>query len=394
MKKTEKWLLPQGIEEALPAEAARLENLRRQILDMYASWGYQLVIPPTIEYLDSLLTGTGSDLDLQTFKLIDQLTGKSLGIRADMTPQVARIDAHHLKTEISRLCYMGTVLHTVPDGFAGSRSPLQVGAELYGHAGVESDVEVIELMLRTLAKAGLEQVYLDLGHVGIYRSLAKQAGLNSAQEAELFDMMQRKALPEIGDFVKELTLDASIADMLIKLPALHGGENVIDQAIEVLKAASDDVLHALDYLKQVSRVLKSRLPDLNLHYDLAELRGYHFHTGIVFTALVPGQGQEVARGGRYDEIGEVFGRARPATGFSTDLKTLINLGNVPMDDSVTAILAPADADAELESLIETLRADGETVVRLLPGQKSDAAAMNCNREIQKTDNQWHVVEAK
>ncbi len=394
MKKNEKWLLPQGIEEALPAEAARLENLRRQILDMYASWGYQLVIPPTIEYLDSLLTGTGSDLDLQTFKLIDQMTGKSLGIRADMTPQVARIDAHHLKTEISRLCYMGTVLHTVPDGFAGSRSPLQVGAELYGHAGVESDVEVIELMLRTLAKAGLEQVYLDLGHVGLYRSLAKQAGLNSAQEAELFDMMQRKALPEIGEFVQELALDASIADMLIKLPELHGGEKVIDQALDVLKAASDDVLQALDYLQQVSRVLKSRLPELNLHYDLAELRGYHFHTGIVFTALVPGQGQEVARGGRYDEIGEVFGRARPATGFSTDLKTLINLGNVPVDDSVTAILAPADADAELQSLIETLRADGESVIRLLPGQQSDAAAMNCNREIQKTDNQWHVVEAK
>jgi len=394
MKKNEKWLLPQGIEEALPAEAARLENLRRQILDMYASWGYQLVIPPTIEYLDSLLTGTGSDLDLQTFKLIDQMTGKSLGIRADMTPQVARIDAHHLKTEISRLCYMGTVLHTVPDGFAGSRSPIQVGAELYGHAGVESDVEIIELMLRTLAKAGLEQVYLDLGHVGIYRSLAKQAALNAAQEAELFDMMQRKALPEINEFVKELGLDASIADMLIKLPELHGSENVIDQAIDTLKAASDDVLQALDYLKQVSRVLKSRLPDLNLHYDLAELRGYHFHTGIVFTALVPGQGQEVARGGRYDEIGEVFGRARPATGFSTDLKTLINLGNIPVDDSVTAILAPADADAELQSLIETLRADGETVIRLLPGQQSDAAAMNCNREIQKTDNQWHVVEAK
>lgn len=394
MKTNETWLLPQGIEEALPAEAAQLETLRRQILDMYASWGYQLVIPPTVDYLDSLLTGTGSDLDIQTFKLIDQMTGKSLGVRADMTPQIARIDAHHLKTEISRLCYIGTVLHTRPDGFAGSRSPIQVGAELYGHAGVESDVEVIELMLRTLSAAGIDQVYLDLGHVGIYRSLAKQAGLNQQQEAELFDMMQRKALPEINEFVVAQKLDDDIAQMLIKLPELNGSEKVIDQALSVLKDASDDVLQALDYLQQVTRVLKSRVSNINLHFDLAELRGYHFHTGIVFTAFVPGQGQEIARGGRYDDIGEVFGRSRPATGFSTDLKTLISLGIPAATQEPKAILAPADASTELQSLIENLRAEGECVIRLLPGQQSDAAAMNCNRIIQKTDDKWHVVEAK
>ncbi|MCK4710920.1 MAG: ATP phosphoribosyltransferase regulatory subunit [Gammaproteobacteria bacterium] len=394
MKKNETWLLPQGIEEALPAEAAQLETLRRQILDMYASWGYQLVIPPTVDYLDSLLTGTGSDLDLQTFKLIDQMTGKSLGVRADMTPQVARIDAHHLKSEISRLCYMGTVLHPRPDGFAGSRSPIQVGAELYGHAGIESDVEVIELMQHTLSMAGLDQVYLDLGHVGIYRSLAKQAGLSQQQEADLFDMMQRKALPEIKDFVAEQSLDDDVALMLLKLPELNGDEKIIDQALEVLKKASDEVLLALDYLKQVTRVLKSRVADMNLHFDLAELRGYHFHTGVVFTAFVPGQGQEVARGGRYDEIGEVFGRSRPATGFSTDLKTLINLGTHSLVEQNQAILAPSEADTELQNLIETLRAEGECVIRLLPGQQSDAAAMNCNRIIQKSDDKWHVVEAK
>ncbi|MDH5393478.1 MAG: ATP phosphoribosyltransferase regulatory subunit [Gammaproteobacteria bacterium] len=394
MKKNEAWLLPQGIEEALPAEAAQLESLRRQILDMYASWGYQLVIPPTVDYLDSLLTGTGYDLDIQTFKLIDQLTGKSLGVRADMTPQVARIDAHHLKAEISRLCYIGTVLHTRPDGFAGSRSPIQVGAELYGHAGIESDAEVIELMLKTLSMAGLEQVYLDLGHVGIYRSLAKQANLSKSLEAELFDMMQRKALAEIKEFVAVQNLDDEIAQMLLKLPELNGDEKVIDQAITVLKAAADDVLQALDYLKQVSRVLKARIGDINLNFDLAELRGYHFHTGIVFTAFVPGQGQEVARGGRYDEIGEVFGRARPATGFSTDLKTLIDLGSPAVVNSGNGILAAADIDSELQQLIETLRAAGECVIQLLPGQQSDASAMNCNRIIQKTNNKWHVVEAK
>ena len=394
MKKNEKWLLPQGIEEALPAEAAQLETLRRQILDTYASWGYQLVIPPTVDYLDSLLTGTGADLDLQTFKLIDQMTGKSLGVRADMTPQVARIDAHHLTSEISRLCYMGTVLHTRPDGFAGSRSPIQVGAELYGHAGIESDVEVIELMLRTLTMAGLDQVYLDLGHVGIYRSLARQAALNPQQEADLFNMMQRKALPEIKDFVAEQDIDEEVSEMIIQLPELNGDEKIIDKAIDVLKNASDDVLLALDYLKQVTRVLKSRVSDLNLHFDLAELRGYHFHTGVVFTAFVSGQGQEVARGGRYDEIGEVFGRSRPATGFSTDLKTLINLGAKSPTETQKSILAPSDADGELQKLIELLRQEGECVIRLLPGQKSDAVAMNCNRIIQKTEDKWHVVEAK
>ena len=393
MKTNETWLLPQGIEEALPAEAAQLETLRRQILDRYASWGYQLVIPPTVDFLDSLLTGTGADLDLQTFKITDQMTGKTLGIRADMTPQVARIDAHHLKSEISRLCYMGTVLHTRANGFAGSRSPIQLGAELYGHAGVESDVEVIELMLQTLDMAGVKDVYLDLGHVGIYRSLAKQAGLNAEQEAGLFDMMQRKALPEINDFIVSEKLDDDMAQMLVKLPELNGGEKVIDDALEVLKNASDEVLHALDYLKQTTRVLKSRVADLNLHFDLAELRGYHFHTGVVFTAFVAGQGTEVARGGRYDEIGQVFGRARPATGFSTDLKTLISLGNTSAVTDQNAILAPADADSDLQALIENLRAEGECVIRLLPGQQSDAAAMHCNRIIQKSDDKWHVVEA-
>ena len=393
MKTNETWLLPQGIEEALPAEAAQLETLRRQILDRYASWGYQLVIPPTVDFLDSLLTGTGSDLDIQTFKITDQMTGKTLGIRADMTPQVARIDAHHLTSEISRLCYMGTVLHTRADGFAGSRSPIQMGAELYGHAGVESDVEVIELMLQTLDMAGVKDIYLDLGHVGIYRSLAKQAGLTAEQEADLFDMMQRKALPEINDFVVAQKLDNEMARMLIKLPELNGGEKVIDDALDVLKAASDEVLHALDYLKQVTRVLKSRVSGLNLHFDLAELRGYHFHTGVVFTAFVAGQGTEIARGGRYDEIGEVFGRARPATGFSTDLKTLISLGKVTTVADHNAILAPADAGSDLQALIHNLRAEGECVIRLLPGQKSDAAAMRCNRIIQKSDDKWHVVEA-
>lgn len=394
MTTNERWLLPQGIEEALPAEAARLETLRRRILDMFASWGYQQVIPPFIDYLESLMTGTGHDLDIQTFKLIDQMTGRSLGVRADMTPQVARIDAHHLHREISRLCYIGTVLHTRPDGFAGSRSPIQIGAEIYGHAGVESDAEIIELMLTTLETAGLQNIYLDIGHVGIYRGLARQAGLTTEQEAMLFDMMQRKALPEIKVYLDELGIDKKSSSMLLQLPELNGGENTIERATEVLKQASADVLNALDYLKQVTSVLKKRIQNLSLHYDLAELRGYHYQTGVVFAAFVPGQGQEIARGGRYDEIGRVFGRARPATGFSTDLKSLANLSEtMNQSETATAILAPADDDYSLQQLIAELRQTGECVIRSLPGQQSDARAMSCNREIVKQNNNWQVVEA-
>ena len=209
MNMTDRWLLPEGIEEVLPEQAKRLEQLRRQLLDTYESWGYDLVMPPFIEYLESLLTGTGNDLDLQTFKLTDQLTGRMMGIRADMTPQVARIDAHQLKRDTpTRLCYIGTVLHTRNDGFAGSRSPLQVGAELYGHAGIESDVEVISLMLQTLAISGLENPFIDLGHVGIYRELVKLAGLDKEQEATLFDSLQRKANTEIASYLKEWKLDS------------------------------------------------------------------------------------------------------------------------------------------------------------------------------------------
>ena len=223
MNKTDRWLLPEGIEEVLPEQAKRLEQLRRTLLDTYESWGYDLVMPPLIEYLESLLTGTGNDLDLQTFKLTDQLTGRLMGVRADMTPQVARIDAHQLNRETpTRLCYMGTVLHTRTDGFAGSRSPLQVGAELYGHAGIESDVEVISLMLETLAKSGVAAPFVDLGHVGIYRELVKQAGLDREQEATLFDSLQRKANTEIAEYLKDWKLDSKIASAIAALTDLNG----------------------------------------------------------------------------------------------------------------------------------------------------------------------------
>ncbi len=392
MLENDRWLLPEGIEELLPPEAARLESLRCRLLDMYHSWGYELVMPPLIEYLDSLLTGTGNDLDLQTFKLTDQLTGRLMGVRADMTPQVARIDAHHLKRDVpSRLCYLGTVLHTRPETLGGTRSPLQMGLELYGHAGIESDLEVLRLMIETLTIAGVENIHLDLGHVGIFRGLARQAELSEAQEAWLFDALQRKAKPEISDYLAELDISAELRGMLNSLADLNGGEEVLGEAQISLAAATSGVTTALAHLQQLAVAVREQLPQVSFHCDLAELRGYHYHTGVVFAAFVPGQGQALAVGGRYDDIGEVFGRARPATGFSTDLKTLLNVTPSPAV-SVGGVFAPADANSALESKIGELRAQGERVVRALPGQQGGAAEMGCNRELVVSRGKWQLVD--
>jgi len=315
-----------------------------------------------------------------------------MGVRADMTPQVARIDAHQLNRETpTRLCYMGTVLHTRTDGFAGSRSPLQVGAELYGHAGIESDVEVISLMLETLSTSGVETPFVDLGHVGIYRELVKQAGLNKEQEATLFDCLQRKANTEITAYLKDWKLDSKITSAIASLTDLNGDESILSTAKMVLKTAGNGVLSALDELTNIAELLKQRLPDVNVHYDLAELRGYNYHTGTVFAAYVAGRGQAVALGGRYDDIGEVFGRARPATGFSTDLKTLLSL-STHKNNQVAAIFAPADNNAGLQSEITKLRQQGEKVICGLPGQTGNAQDMGCNRQLVKDGSGWQVKD--
>ncbi|MGD2053595.1 MAG: ATP phosphoribosyltransferase regulatory subunit [Gammaproteobacteria bacterium] len=385
------WILPQGIEEALPEQAARLECLRRNLLDLYASWGYEMVMPPFIDHIESLLTGTGHDLDLQTFKLVDQLSGRTLGIRADMTPQVARIDAHQLNTNVpSRLCYIGTVLHTRSDSFGSSRSPLQVGAELYGHAGVESDVEVLDLMLKTFEVAGVNDIYLDIGNVDIYKNLAKQAGLTEADEIRLFELLQQKAVTEIGQLVASLSVDASLAKMFTQLAELNGDVSILERARKQLKQAGPDVLAAIDYLEQVSHGVSKHNKVIRLNVDLAELHGYHYHTGVVFGAFVPQLGQEIARGGRYDDIGKIFGRARPATGFSTDLKQLINLSTCDIQVP-QKILAPAEEDEALQQKIDTLRAEGYCVSRMLPGQVDDAAAMGCSQKLEQINGQWQLV---
>jgi len=384
-----RWVLPEGIEEVLPAQAMQLEGLRTRLIDMYTTWGYDLVMPPLVEYLESLLSGTGHDLDLQTFKITDQLTGRMMGIRADMTPQVARIEAHHLKQNTpTRLCYLGTVLHTRPQGFSASRSPLQVGAELYGNDSSQSDVEILNLMVETLKLTGIDSFYIDLGHADIFRSLVKQAGLSSIQENQLFDVLQRKAKPELSELMIEWSVDKNMSAMLTSLPDLNGGEEVFENASKAFKKADKTVLNAIKNLKDIAEQFKAQVTGINLHYDLAELRGYNYHTGVIFAAYTSGQGEAIAQGGRYDDIGKDFGVARPATGFSADLKTLVSLSKKQIETK-QGIFATSNEPDALE-FIASLRSKGERVVMSLPNQDGDAKAMQCDRTIVKDGANWAV----
>ena len=312
-----RWLLPEHVEDVLPAEAARIEALRRAILDLFASWGYELVMPPLLEYLDSLLTGTGHDLDLRTFKLVDQLSGKMMGVRADITPQVARIDAHLLnRNAVTRLCYCGSVLHARPATLSATREPIQIGAEIYGHAGVQSDLEVQRLLARALEVAGVRGARIDIGHVAVFRSLVRAARIDPAAEGELFEALQRKDLPVLRALTRKL--DAKTRAALLLLPELYGGAEVLDVAERRLPK-----LPALQKALATLRAL-SRDCAIPAGFDLAELRGYHYHSGVVFDAYCDGASGPVviARGGRYDEVGRAFGRPRPATGFAIYLREL------------------------------------------------------------------------
>ena len=390
-----RWLLPEGIEEALPEDALWLESARRRLVDLYQGWGYQLVMPPFIEYLESLLTGSGHDLDLNTFKLTDQLNGRMMGVRADMTPQVARIDAHRLKQDVpTRLCYLGTVLTARPAGFGGTRSPLQVGAELYGHSGSGSDQEIISLMLETLNVCGIQSAHLDLGHAGIFRTVAEQAGLDGEQTGVLFEMMQRKAIPEIEAFVAGLNLRTEAAAGLVDLAMLNGDFEVLGHARKKLAFAGDAVMSYIDTIAQLWQGLQRDYPGVKINFDLAELRGFHYETGVVFAVFVPGEGQEIARGGRYDGIGRDFGRARPAVGFSADLKTLRRLARVDFKPAGRKIFAPETADESLRKMIHKLRSQGDSVICSLDDKDTDARAMGCAHRLKTHNGQWIVEEIK
>jgi len=392
MSKNNRWLLPEGIEEILPPHASQVESLCRQILDLFNVWGYELVMPPLIEYLDSLLTGTGEDLDLQTFKITDQLSGRTMGLRADMTPQVARIDAHIIKSDFpTRLCYLGTVIHTRPSGHGGTRAPLQVGAELHGHSGAESDAEILCLMLKTLKTAGLNNIHIDLGHVGIYRGLLARLNLNPEQESLFFDGLQRKAKAELEAMVLAWALSESDASMLLCLNDLNGDISVLEEARLLLADADENVLACINELEKISTLVSRQINDTSLHFDLAELRGYQYYTGVTFTAYSPVQGQGIAFGGRYDDVGEAFGRARPATGFSTDVKTLFSLSEQKEQGS-SAILAPYTEVPGLNEAVERLREKGEVVIFALPDQAGGARDMACDRQLELKDGKWVVVD--
>lgn len=325
----DRWLLPDGFEETLPPETRRIEMLRRQWLDLFATHGYELVMPPMIEFLDALLTGSGRELDLQTFKLTDQISGRLMGVRADMTPQVARIDAHYLRREgPARLCYCAPVLRTRPDEFAGPREILQIGAEIYGLAGADGDIESIDLMLAAMAATGLGNLHLDLSHTGVCRALAREAGLTPEQETAFFEALARKSMPTIIERLGEWKLKAAVRDRLLALAELDGGPEVLAAARARLKGAGADTTRALDELDAIVAAIRARHPGVAIFCDLAEVGGYQYYTGARYALYMARQGQPLAQGGRYDGIGRAFGRDRPATGFSADLRRLARLAPV------------------------------------------------------------------
>ncbi|HQQ73851.1 MAG TPA: ATP phosphoribosyltransferase regulatory subunit [Pseudomonadales bacterium] len=387
MSIADRWLLPDGIEELLPAQAARAEYLRRQLLDLYSSWGYELVMPPLVEFTESLLVSGNNDLDLQTCKLTDQLSGRLMGVRADITPQTARIDAHGLiRQGATRLCYAGSTLHARPKTALASRSPIQIGCEFYGVAGVEADCEVISLMLETARVAGIQSVTLDLGHVAIFRSLAELAKLDAEQEQVLFDILQRKATTELKAFVTASVTDTVAAELLLAMPNWKGDRNILALANTALAKAPVAVREAITQLEQIAVCVEQRAPDVKLYFDLSELRGYHYHTGVVFALYVAGVGEAIANGGRYDNFGAAFGRARPASGFSADLKHLMDLGSTS-EQHPNAIWAVLDGSSAQWQAIAALRAKGERVIASGSGEIRDAS---CDRELTLVNSQYQI----
>lgn len=379
------WLLPEFIEDVLPAEAARMEQMRRTLLDLFHLHGYQLVIPPMLEYLESLTTGAGEDLDLATFKVVDLLTGRLMGVRADITPQTARIDAHLLNRQgVTRLCYAGSALRTRPDGLAQTREPLQVGVELFGHAGVESDIEIQRLLVNGLQAIGIRGLQIDFSHVGIFRCLVQRSGMPESQEQSLLSALQSKDKSAMSELMAGL--DNAVQDALLALADLSGGIEVLDQAAKALPA-HEEIVRALRELRTAAEKLKNE--NVLVSFDLAELRGYHYHSGMVFAAYAQGYAGPLALGGRYDEIGSTFGRARPATGFSLDLRGLATA--LPPAKNGRAILAPYAEDAALSAKIAELRAAGEVVIVDLPGHEAHRAELGCDRILVRQDAGWAVV---
>jgi len=386
---TSAWLLPEHIADVLPSEARRIEELRRKLLDLARSYGFELVIPPLLEHLESLLSGTGHALDLKTFKLVDQLSGRMLGVRADTTPQVARIDAHLLNRQgVARLCYCGPVLHARPAGPLATREPLQFGAEIYGHAGLEADLEIQDLALDGLAAAGVGALAIDLGDARIVRSVLAEAGqpaLDAQAQADIVDALTQKdrsALEELA-----APCGAATREALVALLDLYGGVEVLDAARARLPKRPA-IAAALDDLAWLHRHVRAAHPDLTMGFDLSDMSGYAYYSGVRFAVYAEGSTDALLRGGRYDEVGAVFGRNRPAVGFSLDLRALS--AAMPAAPLKAAIRAPWSEDASLRAAIRALRANDETVVCALPGHDHETQEFACDRELVAVGNEWRL----
>ena len=379
------WLLPEYIEDVLPAEAAQVESLRRSLLDLLDVHGYQFVIPPMLEYLESLITGVGHDLDLATFKVVDQLTGRLMGVRADITPQAARIDAHMLNNQgVTRLCYAGSVLRTRPDGLAHTRQPMQLGAELFGHAGIEADIEIQRLMVNTLQVAGVKALHIDFSHMGIFDSLMSKVQVTDTLKQSIYQALQSKDQTELKALTQDF--DAETCEALCRLTELNGDSSILAIAAKDLPK-TPEISWALNDLTQIALALSDL--GVGLSFDLAELRGYHYHSGMVFAAYAEGCSGPLAFGGRYDEVGQAFGRARAATGFSLDLRGLVT--TLPVLKVKKGILAPYPLDASLLNKIKSLRESGEKVVQELPGHEAHIQELGCDRKLVNQAGQWQVV---
>ncbi len=379
------WLLPEHIADVLPAQARRIEEIRRGLLDGARGYGFELVMPPLLEHLDSLLSGTGRELDLKTFKLVDQLSGRTLGVRADTTSQVARIDAHLLNRHgVTRLCYCGPVLHTRPDGLHGTREPLQFGAEIYGHAGLEADLEVLELALDGLKRTGISELTLDLGDARIVRGVLAGVAIDAAGLSLVYAALAAKDTAALEGLTAGFPAEARRG--LLALLRLYGGEEVLLAAARTELPKQPLIATALDDLAWLAQHLLQAFPDVRIGFDLADLSGYAYYSGARFAVYAAGSSDAVLRGGRYDEVGSVFGRNRPAVGFSADLKQLGALVQ-PMAFSA-AIRAPWGEAAGLRAAIRQLRDLGESVVCILPGHEHEGEEFDCDRELVDVSGQW------
>jgi ATP phosphoribosyltransferase regulatory subunit len=378
------WLLPEQIADVLPSQARRVEELRRTLIDRARGYGYELVMPPLIEHLESLLSGTGAELDLKTFKLVDQMSGRTIGIRADSTPQVARIDAHLLNREgVARLAYCGPVLHARAEGALASRELLQFGAEVYGHAGLEADLEVIDLALDALDGAGVGRVLLDLGDARVLRALLAGAALDAERLTALAQALAHKDAALLGSLGEALPAESRSA--LLALLRLYGGPEVLSAARDALPAR-EPIRRALDDLAWLASHVQSAHPQVRVGFDLADLTGYAYYSGPRFALYAEGASGALARGGRYDEVGAVFGRNRPAVGFSLDVKSLADAA--PAEAPHAAVRAPWGEAPALRAAVRRLRAEGHTVVCTLPGHEHEAQEYDCDRELIEVDGRW------